>query len=161
MSLLNVGSKLAAGLATTVALYDVNGLGVRGANIKRESNYADDYIANTIGANQLNYPSEKNNAIKKWMHDLKFPYQISEFFDTVTGYVEGAVKGIAYNLPTLGFSTLLLLSKNDGAKNIGKLPIKHNTLKKLGVVGLGISMAYDFIVNGTNLTNKTDDLRKN
>ena len=50
MALLNVASKAAALMATGASLYDIHSLGKREANIKRESNYADDFIAQNIGA---------------------------------------------------------------------------------------------------------------
>ena len=65
-----------------------------------------------------------------------------------TGYVTGAAKGVAHNALTLGFSALAFFAKRDG-------------LKKVGVFGLGLSVAWDFIKNSTNLFERTDYLRKN
>ncbi len=146
-ALLNVATKAAALMATGVSLYEINSLGVRQANIKRESNYADDFIAQNIGSSKLNYPSEKHNAVKKWIRDFQYLPQPSEAWNTVSGYVQGAAQGIFYNALNLGFSALTFFAKKDG-------------LKKAGVVGLGLSMAWDFIANGTNLFEKTDYLRK-
>lgn len=147
MALLNVATKAAAIMATSVSLYDINSLGVREANIKRESNYADDFIAGEIGSSKLNYPSGKHAAFKNWSKNFKFPYQLTELWDTVSGYVIGAAKGAWYNAATLGFSALTFFAKKDG-------------MKKFGAIGLGLSVAWDFIKNGTNLTERTDYLRK-
>lgn len=146
-ALLNIAAKSAAILATGATLYDVHYLGKREASVKKESNYADDYIAQNIGANKLNYPSPKNNAIKNFFMDMKIPYQPSELWDSVTGYATGALKGVAHNAATLGFAALTFCAKGNGTK-------------KLGMLGLGVSLAYDFIKNGTNLLERTDYLRK-
>ena len=146
MNILNIASKSSALLATGASLYDIHKLGVREANIKREKNYADDFIAEQIGSSKLNYPSEKHNAMKKWLMNFKYPLQISEVWNTVSGYVTGAVKGIGYNLPTLGFSALAFFAKKD-------------CTRKLGIIGLGLSVAWDFIKNSTNIFEKKDYLR--
>ncbi len=147
MSLLNIASKTAAILASGTSLYDIHTLGVREANIKRESNYANDFIAQNLGASKLNYPSEKHNAMKQWIMDFKYPLQLSEIWNTVSGYVVGAAKGVVHNFATLGFSAVALFAKKDG-------------WKKFGVIGLGLSVAWDFIKNSTNLFERTDYLRK-
>lgn len=147
MSLLNIASKTAALLATGASLYDIHKLGVRKANIKRESNYADDFIAQNLGSSKLNYPSEKHNAMKNWIMSFQYPLQLSEVWNTISGYVSGAIDGIGHNLATLGFSALSFFAKKDG-------------LKKVGVLGLGISVAWDFIKNSTNLFERTDYLRR-
>lgn len=147
MALLNVASKAAALMATGASLYDIHSLGKRKANIKRESNYADDFIAQNIGASKLNYPGAKHNAMKQWIMDFQYPLQLSEVWNTVSGYVTGAFKGVCYNAATLGFSALAFFAKKDG-------------MKKFGVIGLGLSVAWDFIKNSTNLFEKTDYLRK-
>ena len=148
MNWLNFATKTASILATGTSLYDIHKLGVQSANIKRESNYADDFIAQTIGASKLNYPSEKHNKMKEWILSFKYPLQDSEVFNTVSGYIQGAIKGIGYNLGTLGFSALAFFAKKD-------------SFKKVGIIGLGLSVAWDFIKNSTNLFEKTDYLRKN
>lgn len=145
--LLNVATKTAAVLATAATAYDVHTLGTRQAKIKRESNYADDFIAQQIGASKLNYPSEKHSAMKDWIMDFKYPLQISEVANTVTGYVTGAIKGIGYNFATLGFSALTFFAKS-------------NAVKKIGLFGLGLSVAWDFIKNSTNIFERTDYLRR-
>ena len=147
-ALLNIASKTAALLASGTSLYDIHTLGAREANIKRESNYADDFIAQSIGASKLNYPSQKHNKMKQWILEFHYPLQMSEIWNTVTGYVTGAAKGVAHNALTLGFSALAFFAKRDG-------------LKKVGVFGLGLSVAWDFIKNSTNLFERTDYLRKN
>lgn len=147
MALLNIASKAAAVMATGASLYDIHTLAKREANIKRERNYADDFIAQQIGASKLNYPSAKHDSMKQWIMDFKYPYQLSELGDTITGYVSGALKGICHNAATLGFSTLAFFAKKPG-------------FKKAGVIGLGLSVAWDFIRNSTNLFERTDYLRK-
>ncbi len=147
MNLLNIASKSAALLAASTSLYDAHKLGVREANIKRESNYADDFIAQNIGASKLNYPSEKHNVMKQWIMDFQYPLQLSEVWNTVSGYVTGALKGVLLNAGTLAFSALAFFAKKDG-------------WKKAGVAGLGLSVAWDFLTNSTNLFEKTDYLRK-
>ena len=145
--LLNVATKAAAVLATAATAYDVHTLGARQAKIKRESNYADDFIAQQVGASKLNYPSEKHSAMKDWIMDFKYPLQMSEVINTVIGYITGAAKGIGHNLATLGFSALTFFAKSDG-------------LKKAGLFGLGLSVAWDFIKNSTNIFERTDYLRR-
>lgn len=147
MGLLNIASKTAALLASGTSLYDIHTLGVREANIKRESNYADDFIAQNIGASKLNYPSMKHGNMKDWIMSFSYPLQISEVWNTVSGYVSGALKGIVHNAATLGFSALAFFAKKDG-------------WKKAGVIGLGLSVAWDFIKNSTNLFERTDYLRR-
>ncbi len=144
---LNVASKAASALAVAATAYDVHTLGVREAKIKRESNYADDFIAQQIGASKLNYPSQKHNVMKQWILDFQYPLQISEIWDAASGYVTGALKGIGYNIATLGFSALAFFGK----KGISK---------KAGLFGLGISLALDFIKNSTNIFERTDYLRR-
>lgn len=146
MALINIAAKAGAIMAAGASLYDVNQQGVRKANIKREKNYADDFIAQQIGASKLNYPSEKHSGMKNWIQSFKYPYQVSELWDTVSGYVQGALKGVALNAATLGFSGLAFFGKKG--------------LQKVGIIGLGLSVAWDFIKNSTNLFEKTDYLRK-
>lgn len=147
MTLLNVASKAAALMATGASVYDIHSIAKREANIKRESNYADDFIAQNIGASKLNYPGAKHNDIKQWIMDFQYPLQLSEVWNTVSGYTVGAIKGICYNFATLGFSALTFFAKKDG-------------MKKFGAIGLGLSVAWDFIKNSTNLFEKTDYLRR-
>ncbi len=147
MTVLNVASKAAALMASGASLYDIHSLAKREANIKRESNYADDFIAQNIGASKLNYPSAKHNGMKQWIMDFQYPLQLSEVWNLASGYVVGAAKGICHNFATLGFSALAFFAKKDG-------------MKKFGVIGLGLSVAWDFIKNSTNLFEKTDYLRK-
>ena len=146
---LNIAAKSAAVMAATASLYDVNANGVRVAKNKSSKNYADDFIAQQIGASKLNYPSEKAATIKNWMLDFKFPYKVSEFVDSLTGYTEGAIKAIGHNFATLGFSALAFFSGS-----------KHPRLQKAGLFGLGISVAWDFLKNCTNAFERTDWLRK-
>ena len=146
-NVLNIASKTAALLATGASLYDVHTLGKREANIKRESNYADDFIAQQLGASKLNYPSEKHNSMKEWILNFTYPLQLSEIWDTVSGYVSGALKGVWYNIATLGFSALAFFAKKDG-------------MRKVGIAGLGLSVAWDFIKNSTNIFERTDYLRR-
>ena len=146
MNILNIASKTAATLATGASLYDIHKLGVREANIKREKNYADDFIADQIGSSKLNYPSEKHNAMKKWLMNFKYPLQVSEIWNTATGYLKGVAKGIGYNIATLGFSALAFFAKKDGTR-------------KAGIIGLGLSVAWDFIKNSTNIFERKDYLK--
>ena len=147
MNILNIASKSSALLATGASLYDAHTLGKREASIKREGNYADDFIAQQLGASKLNYPSEKHNAMKEWILNFKYPLQLSEVWDSVSGYVSGALKGVWYNIATLGFSALTLFGNKD-------------CYKKVGIIGLGLSVAWDFIKNSTNLFERTDYLRR-
>lgn len=142
----NIASKAIAVMATGATLYEANYQGVRKANIKRQSEYADDFIANQIGASKANYPSATHSALKSWLVDFKFPYKFSEFTDTITGYVEGALKGLVRNFSTLGFSALAFFGK-------GKA-------QKIGLIGTGLSVAWDILKNTTNVFERTDYLRK-
>ena len=68
--------------------------------------------------------------------------------DQIERYLAGgAIKGIGYNFATLGFSALTFFAKSD-------------TMKKAGLFGLGLSVAWDFIKNSTNIFERTDYLRR-
>ena len=63
-----------------------------------------------------------------------------------SGYLQGLGVGFANNWNTLGCALITFLSK--------KKP-----MKVAGVIGLGLSIAWNYIKNGTNLLEKTDYLK--
>lgn len=95
-------------------------------------------IKNLTGDSFLNSPSEKHNAMKKWVRGLDITTPFIKAGGAVSGFFKGAGETIKRNLPTVGFSALTLISRN-------------RTIKTIGIVGTVVSMAYDFIKNGTNL----------
>lgn len=154
-SLGKIAATAAAAMAGSACLYDVHKQGVRSATLTREKNYADDFIAQEIGSSKLNYPSAKHAAIKNWMLNFKFPHKFSEIVNTVGGYFKGAVKGIANNFAPLACSALTIFL---GANK--KIASKHPNLQKYALFATGITTAWDFIKNGTNLFERTDYLKK-
>ena len=76
--------------------------------------------------------------MKAIVRDSDFLTTFHKIGGGVTGFFKGVFDGMKDNLITAGFSIITLLSKN-------------KTVKTIGVAGLGISTAWDFLKNGTNL----------
>jgi hypothetical protein len=76
----------------------------------------------------------------------KLGYGPKDLLHKGTGYLYGLGVGLAHNWNTLGCAALTFLAK--------KRP-----LKVAGAIGVGLSVAWNFIKNGTNLLEHKDYLR--
>ena len=142
---LDVATKGAGVFALLSVLNESNKIGVAKASEKSQVWEADKAISLGIGAGKLNYESEKYSKIKEDTYKY-YPYGIGKAFHGLKGYFEGFYEGTVNNVLTIGFSVLALLSK-------------HKPVKIASLVGLLGSIGYYFVKNGTNLFEKTDQLK--
>lgn len=142
----SVLTNLAAGLATASVVYDAHKIGKNYSNANLIRGGGDDLVADLMGAQRLNYPSEKYNKIKQETFKYKLGYGVKDVFHKGSGYLQGVGIGLAHNWNTLGCALITFLAK--------KKP-----LKVAGAIGVGLSVAWNFIKNGTNFLEHKDYLR--
>lgn len=104
-------------------------------------------IKDISGDSLLNAPSEKYNTMKSFVRNADLTTGSYKVAGAVYGFVTGFAKITKNNLASISFSILTLASKN-------------KVMKTIGVAGTGLSMAWDFIKNGTNLFTKKNSIEK-
>ncbi len=95
----------------------------------------------------LNKPSEKHNAMKEYVRQGDFTSGFYKAKGALSGFFKGTYEGMKGNFLSAGFAILTLASKN-------------KTIKTIGAIGCGLSGAWDFIKNGTNLLSGEDTIEK-
>lgn len=139
-------TNLAAGLATTSVLYEAHQIGKNYANANLIKGAGNDLVSDVMGYQRLNYPSEKYNKVKTETFKFKMGLGYKDIFHKGSGYLQGVGVGLAHNWNTLGCALVTFLAK-------------RKPLKIAGAIGVGLSIAWNFIKNGTNLLEKTDYLK--
>ena len=134
----NFGANAAAIASLASSAFETGEMGAREARQSSKRAVAIKDIRELTGDRVLNKSSEKHNAMKAIVRDSDFLTTFHKIGGGVTGFFKGVFDGMKDNLITAGFSIITLLSKN-------------KTVKTIGVAGLGISTAWDFLKNGTNL----------
>lgn len=138
----------AAALSLASTVIETGSKGFKRASKGAQTAVAINDIKNYTGDSLLNTSSEKHNSMKAAVR--KFDNVGTTFHKAkgaVGGFFDGCTDALKNNLSTVGSSILTLASK--------KKPIKM-----AGMVGLGISLAWDFLKNGTNLFTKKDYIEK-
>lgn len=148
--LANTSALLAAG---AVAL-EANKMGTRKAAENVKTGGAKDSVRDVIGASKLNYPSPMYNEVKKGIFNFKTPNTPMNVAHGVSGYVKGFVNGVSHHLATVGFAALTLIAKGAPDKKVS------SAFKTIGVIGMGASVVWNFIKNGTNVFEKKNYLDK-
>ena len=142
-------------IAGATVAYESHRMGTRKSAETVKLQGAKDTVRDTIGTSKLNYPSPVHNEIKKKIFNFKTPNSLKNLTHGITGYFDGFVNGVAHNIPTIGFAALTLACKTklkDVIVNgVTKQKVNHASLKTLGIVGLGVSIAWDFLKNGTSV----------
>lgn len=141
---MNVGKIVAntsAILATAALALESNQMGVRKAVENSKNQGAKDSIRDVIGTSKLNYSSPLYNESKQEIFKLKTPNMFKDIYHGIAGYIKGFANGIAHNWTTAGFAALTLISKKP-------------KMKAFGAIGLGVSVAWNFIKNGTSIFEK-------
>lgn len=105
------------------------------------------YVRDAIGASKLNSPSEKHAAIKDFIANGDITDKFHEIGGTIGGYFSGIGKTLWNNIFTTAFALMTLTVKSKMAKTIG-------------LIGMGLSILFDTIVNGTSLFERKDYLDK-
>ncbi|MCD8025185.1 MAG: hypothetical protein LUE64_06585 [Candidatus Gastranaerophilales bacterium] len=145
MKVFNVVANTAA-IASIISIgLEAGQMGARTASKSAKTAGAVKDIRDYTADSKLNKSSEKYNAMKEFTREHDFTYGLYKAGGAVTGFAKGVSKGLKGNIPTLGFSALTLLSKN-------------KTIKTASIVGMGVSLAWDFIRNGTSLFRKKDQI---
>ena len=134
----NFVANAAAIASLASSAFEAGEMGAREARQSSKRAVAIKDIRYFTGDRVLNKSSEKHNAMKAIVRDSDFLTTFHKIGGGVTGFFKGVFDGMKDNLITAGFSIITLLSKN-------------KTVKTIGVAGLGISTAWDFLKNGTNL----------
>lgn len=150
MQLYKVIANTSAILASTAIALEANKMGVSKAIENSKNEGAKDTTRDLIGASKLNYPSPLYNEVKKGIFKFKNPNPVSDVYHGVCGYFKGFGNGLVHNIPTIGFAALTLCARGKGKAS--------NAFRTIGVIGLGASVIWNFIKNGTNLFEKKDYL---
>lgn len=143
----NFIANTAAVLSLTSSAFEAGEAGMRNASQNAKAAVAINDIKNYTGDSLLNKSSEKHNEMKKIVRSGDLTTWFHKSSGAVSGFIKGAAQGLRGNLPSVGFSALTIAAKN-------------KTLKTIGVVGVGITTAWDFLKNGTNLFTKRNTIEK-
>lgn len=130
-------------LATAAIALEANTMGMKKSVKNAKLEGAKDTIQDTIGLSKMNYPSPMYNETKKGIFKFKTPNPVMDAVHTVSGYIKGFLNGVSHHLPTLGFAALTLATR--GTNKAAKV------IRSIGVIGVGITAAIDFIRNGTSI----------
>ena len=156
--LMNASAIIALG---TVA-YEAHNMGARKSSQNIKLGGAKDTIRDTIGASKLNYPSPLYNEVKKGIFNIKTPNPAKDAINGTTGYFNGFMSGVSHNIPTIGFAALTLACKTKMkdviVNGVTKQKINPASLKTIGVIGLGLSIVWNFLKYGTTMLDRKDYL---
>ncbi len=139
-------SKATSTLSIGSALYDIHKTAQKYSREEMAKVSANRVISNSLGAQKSDTFSWKDAARKNWLSSKNFfatPYEL-------LGKISGYFKGVAKTAPRY-FPNFVLGIIGMGTKN--------KTLAKLSTLGLVFVEAYDFIVNSTNIGQRTDRLK--
>lgn len=137
-----------AALALTSTAIEAGRKGFKKASAGAQTAVAVKDIRDYTGDSKLNVSSDKHNAMKEMVRNSNLTTGLHGIKGAVCGFCKGMYEGIRNNIVSTSFAILTLASK------------KNNVLRTIGVIGCGISTAWDFISNGTNLFTKKDTIEK-
>ena len=143
-----VASNVMAVLSLSSTAIEAGKRGFKKASAGAQTAVAIKDIQNYTGDSRLNVSSEKHNAMKEMVRGTDIAVGIQGVKGAIGGFCKGMYEGVRDNIVSTGFAILTLASK------------KNNVLRTIGVIGCGVSTAWDFISNGTNLFTKKDIIEK-
>jgi len=144
----NFIANAASVLALTSNAIDAGKNGLKNGSTSARNAVAIKDIRDYTGDSVLNKPSEKHNAMKEIVRSGDFTTGFYKAGSAITGFFKGVWDNMKGNWASTGFAALTLASG------------KNKNLKSIGVVGMTISLVYDFIKNGTNLFVRKDTIEK-
>ncbi len=145
MTIYGFGTKTASALGLASVLVEAHDAGKRSARRGKSQASADKFVRDQIGASKLNTDSEKHNEIKEYIENGNITDKFSEITGYIGGYLSGAGKCIRNNCFTVGFGALGMFAKSKAVQTVALL-------------GMGISILFDTIMNATNLFERKDYL---
>ena len=138
----------AAGIASVASsLYDIHKTAIIYSKQSYNREMGDYTVAKSIGNQKINKLSYKDANRKNWLAQNNFLAGISEFISGCSGYFKGIAEGLVRYLPKLALGTVAI-----AAHGKGKL------FAYIATIGLAIAEIADFIVNSTNLFERTNYL---
>lgn len=147
MPIFNKVANTAAVLSLASCVIESGAKGVKTAKADSKTEVAIKNIRDLTGDSKLNKSSGKYKAMKEIVRSSDFTAPIYGAKGAITGFCRGAFHGIKNNILSIPFAAMTLVCK-------GKIG------KTIGIAGLGISMAWDFIKNGTNLFTDKSTIEK-
>lgn len=147
MPIFNKVANTAAVLSLASSVMEMGAKGIKDGRANSKTELAIKNIRDLTGDSKLNKSSGKYKAMKEIVRSGDFTAPLYEAKGALTGFCSGVFQGAKNNILSMSFATMTLLSKGKVGKTIG-------------VAGLGISMAWDFIKNGTNLFTDKSTIEK-
>ncbi len=147
MNTLGIGTKIASALGMSAIALEAHSNGKRVSKNSGATARTDKFVRDSIGASKLEYVSSRHNATKSFIANADISDRILEFGGKIRGYVSGFGKTVWNNIFTVAFGAVGLTAKSKPAKIIA-------------LIGLGLSLGIDTILNGTNLFERKDYLDK-
>ena len=145
---MTVLSKIAGGAGLVSSLYDIHKTALVISHQEHDRLEGDLVVAKSIGTQKADRLSDRDTRRKNWINENNFFAGTKEAIASVKGYVKGAITGIIQHIPELVLSSIALFTS--------KLPKVAN----ISAIGLGVVTIVDFIINSTNLFQKTDYLKR-
>lgn len=147
MPIFNKVVNTAAVLSLASSVIEIGAKGAKKAHANAKTELAIKDIRDLTGDSKLHRSSGKYKAMKEMVRSGDATSSLYEAKGAITGFCKGAFDGIMNNALSMPFALIALISK-------GK------TGKTVGIIGCGLSMAWDFIKNGTNLFIDKDTIEK-
>ena len=123
-------------------------MGAKPAKANANTELAIKDIKDYAGDSQLNRCSDKYNEMKNIVREGDWTPGLYKAKGAITGFCKGAFEGMKDNWLTAGSAVLTLASR------------RNKVLKTIGLVGTGITTAWNFLANGTNLFTQKDTIEK-
>lgn len=145
---MTIPSKAVGALSLISCIRDIHGTSMIMSRQACQKATSDTFISNSIGCQKTNELSYKDAKRKNWLSQHNFFLAPNEVFASIGGYLKGVGEGIVRYLPNLALAALSIIP----GKN-------HKTLANISAAALAGLEIGDFIVNGTNATERTDYLK--
>jgi len=147
MAIFNKVANTAAVLSIASNVFEAGKMGAKNAKSMAKTELAVKDIRDLTGDMKLNKPSDKYSAMKEMVRGGDVTAPLYKAKGAVIGFFKGAYEGMKGNWLNTGFAALTLATKN-------------KTMKTIGVVGCGVTTAWNFIKNGTNLFTDKSTIEK-
>lgn len=146
-SILGIGTKIASALGLASIVLEGHQMGKIASRKTSGEASADKFIKDEIGASKSNTESPKHAATKDFIAKCDILDNLYTTGSKISGYAKGFLSCCWNNIFTVAFGMLGITAKSKVTRSIA-------------LIGLGASMLYDFIVNGTNIFERKDYLEK-
>lgn len=147
MNAFNVATKAASALGLASIVIEGHDMAKRTARRSGAKASADKFVRDEIGASKLNHDSAKHSNSKEFFANGDITDKFHEVFGTIGGYISGFAKCAWNNIFTVAFGAVGLIAKSKGVKSAA-------------LIGMGLSILTDTIINGTSLFERKDYLDK-